>query len=831
MSRAVERGSAGTRRAMPDGAADVQTGAVARSVVAGSALIGFGAAILVAWVAQAGSVGVIAAAAIAACVGVTSVLAIRQVAASAGSRGAPTPDSAPIDLAVSPGAVTDADGVIRSANQAFWRIFARSEARRIGDLIGLATDPATAHDAIESLITQAASQPASTLLTIRAGERERCLRVRARPGHARASLLWSFDDVTEDRADVRQANMESARLRTILDRLPVGACHVDGDGILRFANIELARLLGIMADEIGGGGLRWSELSVDVVAASDPAQPAVLELRDRSGGRHEVTYFEAPPQDDNQAEGSVGALIPRVSRVGQSLPGDTGGRFRDAIQRAPVGIALLDIEGTITYANPAFGRIAFPGEVDARAERKLRGRQFFDYVAEDAREAVDTQLREAISSRQPADAVDVVWRAKQTVIVSIVFTPMTDPDGAVDCVLATVVDITTQRQLEQQFTQAQKMQAVGQLAGGVAHDFNNLLTAMIGFCDLLLARMVPGDQSYEDVDQILQNANRAANLVRQLLAFSRKQTMTPRVVNLTDTIAELGHMLRRLLGEGIELKIVYARDLWPVKVDESQLQHVIINLAVNARDAMSGQGVLNIQTSNFPVATVDDTVHDAMPPGDYVCIKVTDTGVGMGKEIVDRIWEPFFTTKELGEGTGLGLSTCYGIVKQTGGFIFVDSTLGRGSTFAVYLPRFVPVAGAVQPVVEGPRAARDLTGAGRVLLVEDEDAVRLFSTRALKNKGYEVLAANGGEQALELLDEADNNIDLLITDVMMPEMDGPTLIRHVRDRIPGIKAVCISGYAEDAIRDRLADDTEIHFLAKPFNLEDLASMVKEVLSA
>jgi two-component system, cell cycle sensor histidine kinase and response regulator CckA len=354
---------------------------------------------------------------------------------------------------------------------------------------------------------------------------------------------------------------------------------------------------------------------------------------------------------------------------------------------------------------------------------------------------------------------------------------------------------------------------------------------MIGFCDLLLARMTPGDQSYEDVDQILQNANRAANLVRQLLAFSRKQTMTPRVVNLTDTVAELGHMLRRLLGEGIELKIKYARDLWLVKADESQLTHVIINLAVNARDAMGGRGTLTIQTANFPVASREDSVHEAMPPGDYVSIKVVDTGHGIPKEIIDRIWEPFFTTKELGEGTGLGLSTCYGIVKQTGGFIFADSVPGEGSTFSVYLPRHIPVEGRDAKVEKAVRQARDLTGAGRVLLVEDEDAVRLFSTRALKNKGYEVLAANGGEQALTLLDEAENRIDLLITDVMMPEMDGPTLIKHVRARIPDIKAICISGYAEDAIRDRLADDTEIHFLAKPFNLEDLATMVKEVLSS
>ncbi|MEZ5669582.1 MAG: response regulator [Alphaproteobacteria bacterium] len=802
-------------------------GAIARSVVAGSALIGFGAAVLVAWIAQAGSVGVFAAAAIAAAVGVVCVLAIRQVAA----RNAGAAEPVPAVAAGAPAAVTDGGGNLIAANQAFWRTFARSAANRIDDLAGQAVDEAATRQTVADLLARASGRNASAVIQIRSGDRERAFRVRARQGESDSRIEWTFDDVSEDRAAILRAEAEVAHYRAILDRLPVGVCHLDAGGMLRYGNAQLAQIAAVDGDAAAAGRLRWADLAKEVVAAPDPAQPAVVELRGHDGARRGAAFYEAPLRDGEPSAGSVGALIPRAARGGQGpLAAETSGRFSDAVQRAPVGIALLDTRGTVTYANPAFGRIALPADADTGAERKLRGRALVDFVADDAREVVEAQLGAAVGSRQAQDAIDVAWRAKQTVIVSIVFTPMTDADGAVDSILATVVDITTQRQLEQQFTQAQKMQAVGQLAGGVAHDFNNLLTAMIGFCDLLLARMVPGDQSYEDVDQILQNANRAANLVRQLLAFSRKQTLTPRVVSLTDTVAELGHMLRRLLGEGIELKMIYARDLWPVKVDESQLQHVIINLSVNARDAMSGQGMLTIQTSNLSVAGEDDRVHEAMPTGDYVCIKVTDTGVGIPKEIIDRIWEPFFTTKELGEGTGLGLSTCYGIVKQTGGFIFADSVLGQGSTFSVYLPRHIPAEGTAQPAKEGPRVARDLTGAGRVLLVEDEDAVRLFSTRALKNKGYEVLAANGGEQALDLLDENADTIDLMITDVMMPEMDGPTLIRHVRERIPDIKVICISGYAEDAIRERLADDTEIHFLAKPFNLEDLASMVKEVLN-
>src|SRR6185437_16020717 len=313
------------------------------------------------------------------------------------------------------------------------------------------------------------------------------------------------------------------------------------------------------------------------------------------------------------------------------------------------------------------------------------------------------------------------------------------------------IDTTEQKSLEVQFAQSQKMQAVGQLAGGVAHDFNNLLTAMIGFCDLLLLRFRPGDPSFADIMQIKQNANRAANLVRQLLAFSRQQTLQPRVLNITDVLAELSHLLRRLIGENIELKMVHGRDLGLVKVDQGQLEQVIINLVVNARDAMRGGGTLTVRTSNITNADPTHSGHEIMPPGDYVLIEVEDTGEGIPKENLVRIFEPFFSTKEVGSGTGLGLSTVYGIVKQTGGFVFVDSAPGRGATFTIYLPRHQASEALLAPrneLAEGGATARDLTGAGTVLLVEDEDPVRLFSARALRNKGYRVIEAKSGEAAL-----------------------------------------------------------------------------------
>jgi two-component system cell cycle sensor histidine kinase/response regulator CckA len=388
------------------------------------------------------------------------------------------------------------------------------------------------------------------------------------------------------------------------------------------------------------------------------------------------------------------------------------------------------------------------------------------------------------------------------------------------------LDISEQKRLERQFIQSQKMQAVGQLAGGIAHDFNNLLTAMIGYCDLLLQRYLPNDPAYSDVVQIQQNANRAADLVRQLLAFSRQQTLQPKVVYITDHLNQLSDLLRRLIGAGIELKMIHGRDLWPVKVDVSQLGQVIMNLAVNARDAMTS--VLTIRTSNYQCLKQQRMGHDLVAKGDYVMIEVMDTGQGIPPEHLEHIFEPFFSTKEVGEGTGLGLSMVYGIMKQTGGFVLVDSVLNEGTTFRILLPRHEGgEEEASAPPIE--TSSKDLTGGGTILLVEDEDAVRMFSARALREKGYRVIEADSGEAALETLKNGER-FDLLVTDVVMPKMDGPTLSKKVRDLYPETKTIFISGYTEDTFRKNLDHNAKIHFLPKPFTLKDLASKVKEVLT-
>jgi two-component system, cell cycle sensor histidine kinase and response regulator CckA len=392
-----------------------------------------------------------------------------------------------------------------------------------------------------------------------------------------------------------------------------------------------------------------------------------------------------------------------------------------------------------------------------------------------------------------------------------------------------LVDVSEQKALETKFAQSQKLQAVGQLAGGVAHDFNNLLTVIIGNCEFLLMRHPAGDPSFKEIHEIHQNALRAAALVGQLLAFSRKQTLQPKVLNLRDVLGELALMLRRLLREGVELQLDHGAELWPVSADEAQISNAIINLVVNARDAMPKGGTVTISTANENMEQASTLGTAIMPAGDYVCISVGDTGIGIPKEHLGKIFDPFFTTKPVGQGTGLGLATVYGIVKQTGGFITVDSEVGKGTRFSIYLPRHK--GENTMPVVEPERAApRDITGQDTILLVEDEEAVRSFAARALKLRGYNVLEAPGGEEALEIVRNTTSTIHLLITDVVMPNMDGPTLVRAVKRLRPEIAVIFMSGYAEEAFRRNDEKAEDLHFLPKPFGLKQLAAKVKDVLS-
>jgi two-component system cell cycle sensor histidine kinase/response regulator CckA len=406
-------------------------------------------------------------------------------------------------------------------------------------------------------------------------------------------------------------------------------------------------------------------------------------------------------------------------------------------------------------------------------------------------------------------------------------------------VLLSLADTTEETRLKRQVAQATKMQAVGQLAGGVAHDFNNVLTAIIGYCDLMLLRHTPGDSDYDDIQQIKANSNRAASLTRQLLAFSRQQTLQPEVIQLPDVISEVSQLLKRLLGARITLKTHHDRDLGPVRADPRQLEQVIINLAVNARDAIQmrggeqATGTLSFTTRRVAARDVKRTGSEIIPAGDYTVLIAEDTGGGIKPENLPKIFEPFFTTKEQGKGTGLGLSTVYGIVKQSGGFIFADNVVTpdravKGARFTIYLPVHHPSEDELRKS-ETEEETREWSGGGRVLLVEDEDMVRAVAERALTRQGYTVVTAADGDEGVEAV-RTNPDFDLVVSDVVMPSMDGPAMAREIRQLVPNMPVLFMSGYAEEQLR-REIDLEGMYFIPKPFSVAQIAAKVGEVLRA
>lgn len=400
-------------------------------------------------------------------------------------------------------------------------------------------------------------------------------------------------------------------------------------------------------------------------------------------------------------------------------------------------------------------------------------------------------------------------------------------EGGRPLALAVLTDATALKTLEAQFVQSQKMQAIGQLAGGIAHDFNNLLTAISGHCDLLLLRHDCADPEYADLVQIHQNANRAASLVGQLLAFSRKQTLKPERLDLQELLSDLTHLLNRLVGERISLSLAHAPDLGPIRADKRQLEQVLMNLVVNARDAMPDGGTIRIETEALTLKEELRRDRAVVPPGDYAVIRVLDTGCGISPERLQKVFEPFYTTKRVGEGTGLGLSTAYGIVKQSGGFIFVDSEVGHGTVFHLYFP--INSAGSTVQKTAPSRRNPARLGEGVVLLVEDEAPVRAFASRALRLRGYTVLEADSAEAALKTLEDPAVNVDIFVTDVVMPGMDGPSWVRQALETRPNVRVVFVSGYAEDCLSQSQARIPNSVFLPKPFSLSDLTDTVQQQL--
>jgi two-component system cell cycle sensor histidine kinase/response regulator CckA len=735
--------------------------------------------------------------------------------------------------------VTDAEGRIVSANAAY-RAFTGADGPR--DVRGLDRVYAGDPDVAEAVyrLTLAAREGKRQVEEVRvgaeAGGEAQWLKLRVQPvprEGRRPYTLWTVADVTRDRERQENIVQELQHAIDYLDHAPAGFLSVEPDGRIGYMNATLAGILDRDLGEAATGRLTLADIVPApqlALFSSLAAQPGAIrtdvldiDLVTRAGRSRPVRLHH---RVSFAADGTAGASRTLVlDRGSDTDAGDAARaaevRFARFFNNAPMAIATVDKAGCVVRANARFAKL-FPTVAQ-------RGRPIAEAINPKDRPALDAAMAQARAGQGAIPEVDVALVGEQTRSGRFYASAVEDAQMDDEAAIVFAVETTEQRLLETQVNQGQKMNAVGQLAGGIAHDFNNVLTAIIGFSDLLLANHRPTDPSFQDIMNIKQNANRAAGLVRQLLAFSRRQTLRPQVLALGDVLSELSILLGRLLGERIRLEVKHGRDLWFVKADVNQLEQVIVNLVVNARDAMPDGGAVTVATRNVDAGAAKAFKYPSMPEAEYVLIEVGDTGTGIPPDIIDKIFDPFFSTKEVGKGTGLGLSTVYGIVKQTGGFVFVESEPGKGATFRVFLPRHVPAEGQQpqRPEARGQQPAADLTGQGVVLLVEDEEAVRAFAARALASRGYRVLEAGTGAAALELVTAHAREIDLVVSDVVMPEMDGPTLLKEMRKVAPDLKIVFMSGYAEDAFRKNLDEQEQFAFLPKPFSLKQLAQTVKD----
>jgi two-component system cell cycle sensor histidine kinase/response regulator CckA len=660
-----------------------------------------------------------------------------------------------------------------------------------------------------------------------------------RPG-GRQATLWTVADVTHERERQENVFQELQHAIDYLDHAPAGFLSVDPDGAIVYLNATLATWLDYDLAQVGSGGLTLSDVvprNVVAMMTSFSGNPGDvrtetfdLDLRRRNGQFLPVRLYH------RVAFGQDGRPGPSRTLVLNRSPGldvDEGQRaaevrFARFFNNTPVAIATISRTGRVVQSNAPFTRLF--GTLPRTGEGE--GPSIVSAFRTGEGPQLEAALRAAAESPSDIQPLELHAAGESERSVRVWVIPVSDSDGEGESAILYALDTTDLRQIQEQLAQSQKMNAVGQLAGGVAHDFNNVLQAIIGYSDLLLANHRPTDPSFQDIMQIKQNANRAASLVRQLLAFSRRQTLRPEVLNLNDRLYDLSMLLKRLLGERVELDLSHGRDLWYVKADVNQFEQVVVNLAVNARDAMPTGGKLVIRTGNVTASEAARLNVIGMPAAEYVMVAVSDTGTGMPPEVIEKIFEPFFTTKEVGKGTGLGLSTVFGIVKQSGGFIDVDSSVGQGTTFRIYLPRHIPTV--EEPIedlkVEAvKKPATDMTGQGTILLVEDEDPVRAVNARALTARGYTVLEAASGVEALQIIEERGTSVDLVVSDVVMPEMDGPTLLGELRKLYPDLKVIFVSGYAEDAFKKNLPEGEEFNFLPKPFSLRQLVETVKQVI--
>ncbi|HLX18058.1 MAG TPA: response regulator [Bradyrhizobium sp.] len=682
------------------------------------------------------------------------------------------------------------------------------------------------------------------------GSHGRWLRMRVRPlgkGKREAKYaVWSIADITRDRERQEDVFQELQHAIEYLDHAPCGFFSVNPAGDIAYVNATLANWLDYDLAEIGSGGLKLTDIvsgdgaslltSVGPVPGEVKTEVFDIDLRMRTGKTMPARLYHKLAFAADGTPGASRTLVISRARDERSDPQRAAEvRFMRFFDHTPMAIATVDRSGAVVRANARFAKLAQSLNPDGAANKSI-----FGAVNARDRHLLVAAINQAAAGQGDIPPVEAMLDGVRERWGQFFVTAVEEDERETETAIVYMLETTERRALENQINQSQKMDMVGQLAGGIAHDFNNVLSAIMMANDFLLNAHKPTDPSFQDIMQIKQNATRAATLVRQLLAFSRKQTLRPQVLDLGDALSDLTMLLRRLIGEKVKFDPVHGRDLWPVKADVSQFEQVIVNLAVNARDAMPDGGTLTIKTANVSAQEAEKPSYKGMPAADYVRIDVTDTGTGIPPEIVDKIFEPFFSTKEVGKGTGLGLSTVYGIVKQTGGFIYVDSEPGAGTSFRIFLPRHHPeqdiqadavaTNGAAKEHPAGAKPRSDLTGQGTILLVEDEDGLRSLNARGLRSRGYSVIEASNGIEALEALEDKNGAVDLVVSDVVMPEMDGPTLLRAMRKQNPDLKVIFVSGYAEDAFAKSLGEDEKFDFLPKPFTLSQLVAAVKETMA-
>ncbi|MEC7888542.1 MAG: response regulator [Pseudomonadota bacterium] len=703
----------------------------------------------------------------------------------------------------------------------------------------LAMDPASREAASEAARSAWRDGRAEVpVVRLSSGDMEYRLRIE-RSGRGEAYLVWRFDEIRTQRSYDGLSERLAGPLGEVLSRAGVEVALVAPDGIVQTTTPGLAeRATGSRENAVGG--LEFVQL-----LRSDDRDRIFFAREGQQGSPQ--TLIHVPLDIPNASKMSDADETPSIMLLLDSTVGIGGGwestgkaaipQLEALLSALPLGLALTDRDGRFLFANKAFLRAV---------ERETSGLPQFPsdlVVREDKAAMADTVRRFAKGATASGDMAVRLGNNKDEP-VSIGLAGVRGLGDA--AVLLSISDSSEEKRLRRQVAQATKMQAVGQLAGGVAHDFNNVLTAIIGYCDLMLLRHTPGDSDYDDIQQIKANSNRAASLTRQLLAFSRQQTLRPVVLQLPDVVSEVSQLLKRLMGEKIEFSVRHDRELGSVRADPQQLEQVIINLAVNARDAMQAyaskrgkqdwKGRLTLATRRVSARDVRKMGIDIMPADDYTVMIVQDTGGGIPDEHLNKIFEPFFTTKEQGKGTGLGLSTVYGIVKQSNGFIFADNVQGPdgtpiGARFTVYLPVHKGELPAIMRADEPEeQKASEWSAGGKLLLVEDEDMVRAVAERALVRAGYTVTTASDGEEGLGIVANGDTQFDLIVSDVVMPAMDGPAMARAIRNVRAHVPILFMSGYAEEQLRNEI-DIENMYFIPKPFSVQQINAKVAEVLSA